>query len=56
MVVRAGGLTGGATINMAPDLFLGAMLWLVPFVEMTTMLNHKYGSLTNLLLKERELW
>ena len=37
----AGGLTGGAVVNMAPDLFFG-MLLLVPFVDtMTTMLNEK---------------
>ena len=37
----AGGLTGGAVANMAPDLFFG-MLLLVPFVDtMTTMLNEK---------------
>ncbi len=37
----AGGLTGGAVANMAPDLFFG-MLLLVPFVDtMTTMLNKK---------------
>ena len=37
----AGGLTGGAVANMAPNLFF-AMLLLVPFVDtMTTMLNEK---------------
>ena len=37
----AGGLTGGAVANMAPDLFF-SMLLLVPFVDtMTTMLNKK---------------
>ena len=37
----AGGLTGGAVANMAPDLFFG-MLLLVPIVDtMTTMLNEK---------------
>ena len=37
----AGGLTGGAVANIAPDLFFG-MLLLVPFVDtMTTMLNEK---------------
>ena len=37
----AGGLTGGAVANMAPDLFF-SMLLLVPFVDvMTTMLNEK---------------
>ncbi len=37
----AGGLTGGAVANLAPDLFFG-MLLLVPFVDtMTTMLNEK---------------
>ena len=37
----AGGLTGGAVANMAPDLFF-SMLLLVPFVDtMTTMLNDK---------------
>ena len=37
----AGGLTGGAIANMAPDLFF-SMLLLVPFVDtMTTMLNEK---------------
>ena len=37
----AGGLTGGAVANMAPDLFF-SMLLLVPFVDvMTTMLNGK---------------
>ena len=37
----AGGLTGGAVANMAPNLFF-SMLLLVPFVDvMTTMLNEK---------------
>ena len=37
----AGGLTGGAVANMAPDLFF-SMLLLVPFVDITTtMLNEK---------------
>ena len=37
----AGGLTGGAVANMAPDLFF-SMLLLVPFVDtITTMLNDK---------------
>ena len=37
----AGGLTGGAVANMAPNLFFG-MLLLVPFVDtLTTMLNEK---------------
>ena len=37
----AGGLTGGALANMAPELFF-SMLLLVPFVDtMTTMLNEK---------------
>ncbi|OUW73895.1 MAG: peptidase S9 [Pelagibacteraceae bacterium TMED216] len=37
----AGGLTGGAVANMAPELFF-SMLLLVPFVDtMTTMLNEK---------------
>ena len=37
----AGGLTGSAVANMAPDLFF-SMLLLVPFVDvMTTMLNEK---------------
>ena len=37
----AGGLTGSAVANMAPELFF-SMLLLVPFVDvMTTMLNEK---------------
>ena len=37
----AGGLTGGAVANLAPDIFF-CMLLLVPFVEtLTTMLNPK---------------
>ena len=48
----AGGLTGGAVANMAPDLFF-AMLLLVPFVDtMTTMLNEKLP----LTPAEWELW
>ena len=48
----AGGLTGGAVANMAPDLFY-AMLLLVPFVDtMTTMLNEKLP----LTPAEWELW
>ncbi len=48
----AGGLTGGALANMAPDLFF-CMLLLVPFVDvMTTMLNEKLP----LTPAEWELW
>jgi oligopeptidase B len=48
----AGGLTGGAVANMAPDLFF-SMLLLVPFVDtMTTMLNDKLP----LTPAEWELW
>ena len=48
----AGGLTGGAVANMAPELFF-AMLLLVPFVDtMTTMLNEKLP----LTPAEWELW
>ncbi len=48
----AGGLTGGAVANMAPDLFF-AMLLLVPFVDtMTTMLDEKLP----LTPAEWELW
>ena len=48
----AGGLTGGAVANMAPELFF-AMLLLVPFVDtMTTMLNKKLP----LTPAEWELW
>ena len=48
----AGGLTGGAVANMAPELFF-AMLLLVPFVDtMTTMLNRKLP----LTPAEWELW
>tara|TARA_B100001564_G_scaffold356462_1_gene370694 strand:- start:256 stop:2337 length:2082 start_codon:yes stop_codon:yes gene_type:complete len=48
----AGGLTGGAVANMAPELFF-AMLLLVPFVDtMTTMLNDKLP----LTPAEWELW
>jgi oligopeptidase B len=48
----AGGLTGGAVANMAPDLFF-SMLLLVPFVDtMTTMLNKKLP----LTPAEWELW
>ena len=48
----AGGLTGGAVANMAPDLFF-AMLLLVPFVDvMTTMLNENLP----LTPAEWELW
>ena len=48
----AGGLTGGAVANMAPDLFF-SMLLLVPFVDtMTTMLNEKLP----LTHAEWELW
>ena len=48
----AGGLTGGAIANMAPDLFF-SMLLLVPFVDtMTTMLNEKLP----LTPAEWELW
>ena len=44
----AGGLTGGAVANMAPDLFF-SMLLLVPFVDtMTTMLNEKLKSFLNI--------
>jgi len=48
----AGGLTGGAVANMAPELFF-CMLLLVPFVDMmTTMLNEKLP----LTPAEWELW
>ncbi len=48
----AGGLTGGALANMAPELFF-SMLLLVPFVDtMTTMLNDKLP----LTPAEWELW
>ena len=48
----AGGLTGGAVANMAPELFF-SMLLLVPFVDtMTTMLNKKLP----LTPAEWELW
>ena len=48
----AGGLTGGAVANMAPELFF-AMLLLVPFVDtITTMLNEKLP----LTPAEWELW
>ncbi|MBA1338572.1 MAG: oligopeptidase B [Pelagibacterales bacterium] len=48
----AGGLTGGAVANMAPELFF-AMLLLVPFVDtMTTMLNENLP----LTPAEWELW
>ena len=48
----AGGLTGGAVANMAPNLFF-SMLLLVPFVDtMTTMLNDKLP----LTPAEWELW
>ena len=48
----AGGLTGGAVANMAPDLFF-SMLLLVPFVDtMTTMLNKNLP----LTPAEWELW
>ncbi len=48
----AGGLTGGAVVNMAPDLFFSVLL-LVPFVDtMTTMLNDKLP----LTPAEWELW
>ncbi len=48
----AGGLTGGALANMAPDLFF-SMLLLVPFVDtMTTMLNENLP----LTPAEWELW
>jgi len=48
----AGGLTGGAIANMAPELFF-SMLLLVPFVDtMTTMLNEKLP----LTPAEWELW
>ena len=48
----AGGLTGGAVANMAPELFF-AMLLLVPFVDtLTTMLNEKLP----LTPAEWELW
>ena len=48
----AGGLTGGAVANIAPDLFF-SMLLLVPFVDtMTTMLNEKLP----LTPAEWELW
>ncbi len=48
----AGGLTGGAVANIAPELFF-SMLLLVPFVDiMTTMLNEKLP----LTPAEWELW
>ena len=48
----AGGLTGSAVANMAPELFF-SMLLLVPFVDtMTTMLNEKLP----LTPAEWELW
>jgi oligopeptidase B len=48
----AGGLTGGAVANIAPELFF-SMLLLVPFVDtMTTMLNDKLP----LTPAEWELW
>ncbi len=48
----AGGLTGGAVANMAPELFF-SMLLLVPFVDtITTMLNEKLP----LTPAEWELW
>tara|TARA_B100000963_G_scaffold323006_1_gene307482 strand:- start:4440 stop:6524 length:2085 start_codon:yes stop_codon:yes gene_type:complete len=48
----AGGLTGGALANMAPELFF-SMLLLVPFVDtITTMLNEKLP----LTPSEWELW
>ena len=48
----AGGLTGGAVLNLAPELFFCALL-LVPFVDtMTTMLNEKLP----LTPAEWELW
>ena len=48
----AGGLTGGAVANMAPELFF-SMLLLVPFVDtMTTMLNESLP----LTPAEWELW
>ena len=48
----AGGLTGGAVINIAPELFFSALL-LVPFVDtLTTMLNEKLP----LTPAEWELW
>ena len=48
----AGGLTGGAVANMAPELFF-SMLLLVPFVDtLTTMLNKKLP----LTPSEWELW
>ncbi|MDC3104098.1 prolyl oligopeptidase family serine peptidase [Candidatus Pelagibacter bacterium] len=48
----AGGLTGGALANMAPELFF-SMLLLVPFVDtMTTMLNKELP----LTPSEWELW
>ncbi len=48
----AGGLTGSAVANMAPELFF-SMLLLVPFVDtMTTMLNEKLP----LTPSEWELW
>ena len=48
----AGGLTGGAIANLAPELFF-SMLLLVPFVDtMTTMLNEKLP----LTPAEWELW
>ena len=48
----AGGLTGGAVVNMAPELFFSVLL-LVPFVDtLTTMLNEKLP----LTPAEWELW
>ncbi len=48
----AGGLTGGALANMAPELFF-SMLLLVPFVDtITTMLNEKLPFTPS----EWELW
>ena len=48
----AGGLTGGAVANMAPELFFSMFLW-VPFVDtMTTMLNEGLP----LTPAEWELW
>ena len=48
----AGGLTGGAIVNMKPDIFFSVLL-LVPFVDtLTTMLNEKLP----LTPAEWELW
>ena len=48
----AGGLTGGAVVNLSPELFF-AVLLLVPFVDVvTTMLNEKLP----LTPAEWELW